>query len=204
MTHPLTETLDLVRKSHDGDNQALNRLFERYYARVLKVVRLRLGQKLRRRVDSMDILQDTFATAVRKFDKFEMRNDASFINWLSKLAENTIHDNAERHSAKMRDPDREVGLQVKQDGQTTELSIDAGFAVPLDQMVRNEEQDILDECIEALPERYRECIVLRNYVGMSFREIAEETGRPTEGAARMMHAKAMAELVEAVEAKRGG
>ena len=56
----LTQSLDLVRSAQNGDGGALNLLFERYYERVRRVVRMRLGNKLRQEMDSGDILQETF------------------------------------------------------------------------------------------------------------------------------------------------
>ena len=58
--------------------------------------------------------------------------------------------------------------------------------------------------IHQLPDQYRELIILRHFVGLSFREIAEETGRPSEGAARMMHAKAVVELTHRLKSAFGG
>ena len=163
-----------------------------------------MGEKLRRRADSFDVLQETFATAVRIFDRFEMRNEASMINWLSKLAERSITDMAEKESAQKRNSDREVPLNRRgSDSSTSALGfeIEADFAVPLDRLIRDEEKELLDDCIQELEEKYREIILLRNYLGMNFGEIAAECNRPSEGAARMMHAKAMRDLTRLVESK---
>ena len=86
----LTVSLDLVRRAQGGDDQALNKLVERYYDRVRRIVRLRLGNNLRECVDSADILQNTFIAAVQSFQAFEMREEASLINWLSRLAQHQI------------------------------------------------------------------------------------------------------------------
>ena len=86
MTDSIVQTLELVRASQGGDDDALNRLFERYYPRVRKVIRLRMGPKLREKLESVDILQEVFRTAFEGFERFEMRDEASFINWLSKIA----------------------------------------------------------------------------------------------------------------------
>ena len=61
----LTQSLDLVRSAQEGDSDALNLLFERYYERVRRVVRMRLGRKLRQEMDSGDILQETFMAAAK-------------------------------------------------------------------------------------------------------------------------------------------
>ena len=42
-------------------------------------------------------------------------------------------------------------------------------------------------------------ILLRNYLGLSFQEICDETHRPSEGAARVMHARAMRYLTRLVK-----
>ena len=54
--------------------------------------------------------------------------------------------------------------------------------------------------LERLPEEYRELILLRNYAGASWESVAEETGRPSAAAARMMHARALVELGKLVRA----
>src|SRR5262245_56509643 len=122
MSDDVTHSLDLVLRAQDGDSQALNRLFERYYERVRRIVRLRLGHKLRESVDSGDILQETFIAAVRSIDNFEMREEASLINWLSRLAERQIIAAADYHGAKKRDQRRNVSLSG-QPGQSASLPI---------------------------------------------------------------------------------
>jgi RNA polymerase sigma-70 factor (ECF subfamily) len=193
------KTLDLVREAQAGDAAAKNRLFDRYAPRVLKIVRLRMGQRLRQRMESCDLLQDTFATAVRKFGDFEMRSEASLINWLAKLAEHTISEAVKRENAQRRDPGREVAIADGASASASRpLDLEAPPAVPLDKVIRDEEQALVETCLQALPERYRELILLRNFTGLSFEEVGVETGRPSEGATRMMHAKAMRELVRLV------
>ena len=53
---------------------------------------------------------------------------------------------------------------------------------------------LLEQCVAELSEEYKELIILREYAGASWDEIARETGRPSPDAARMMHGKAMLEL----------
>src|SRR6185436_18440399 len=104
----LTLTLDLLRRAQQGERPALERLLERYYERVRRIVRLRLGPSLRRRLESGDILQETFLAAVRNFARFELRDEGSFINWLAVLAENQIRDAADHHGAQKRAMLRQV------------------------------------------------------------------------------------------------
>ncbi len=193
----VTRSLDLVRAAQGGDDTALNRLFERYYERVRRVVRMRLGKRLRTALDSGDILQETFTAAVRSFDSFEMRDEASLINWLSKLAERQIIAAADYHGAKKRDRRREVALANPISGEVAaEFKFEYTANTPLpDEKAADEEQAaVMESCVGELSEEYRELVILRHYVGASWETVAEITQRPSPDAARMMHARAMIEL----------
>jgi RNA polymerase sigma-70 factor, ECF subfamily len=197
MNGDVTRSLDLVRKAQHGDREALNRLFARYYERVRRIVRLRLGRRLRENVDSGDILQETFAAAVRAFEGFEVRDEASLIHWLSRLAERQIIAQADYFSARKRDQRRNVALEgTAGDGSSDSFRIEHAddSTRPLDRLADAEESVLVESCIAELSEDYRELILLRNYAGASWEAVAEETGRPSAAAARMMHARAMVEL----------
>jgi len=197
MDPQLTVSLDLVRLAQDGDKAALNRLIDRYQDRVKRIVRMRLGRKLRDGVDSGDILQETFMAAVKSFDAFEMREESSLINWLSKLAERQIIAAADFHGAKKRDIKRNVPLSPPSTADGTER-IEPRFGFdethPLERMEKAESSKHLEQCLADLPEEYRELVILRDYTGASWEEVAKETGRPSAAAARMMHARALVEL----------
>lgn len=198
MSDEITQSLDLVLRAQQGDRGALNRLCDRYYERVRKIVHLRLGARLRERVDSGDILQETFLAAVRSIESFEMREEASLINWLSRLAERQIIAAADYHGARKRDSRRDVPLTSGTgDSQTVSVRLgleDGRVPRPLDSVADAEEQARVESCLERLPEEYRELILLRNYADASWESVAEETGRPSAAAARMMHARALVEL----------
>lgn len=193
----ITVSLDLVRQAQGGEQQALNRLFERYYERVRRIVRLRLGRQLRFSLESADILQETFIAAVQSFEAFEMRDEASLINWLSKLAERQIIAAADYHGAKKRDRRLEVPLPStlgSHSHQPLPVHFMAESTPALDHLAEAEQIEIVEQCIHQLPEEYRELIILRNYAGACWESVAEESGRPSAAAARMMHARAMIEL----------
>ena len=134
---------------------------------------------------------------MKSFDGFEMRDEASLINWLSKLAERQIIAAADYHGAKKRDRRRQVSLANPVSGEvSSEFNFEYTANTPLpDQRVADEEQAALVEAsVAELEDEYRELVILRNFVGASWDTVAELTGRPTADAARMMHARAMIEL----------
>lgn len=197
-------TIDLLRRAQGGDSDALQPLLERYYERVRRIVRLRLGAALRRRLDSGDILQETFLAAVRNFSRFELRDEASFINWLAVLAENQIRDAHDYHIAQKRSMDRQVPLEfVDRSGPIGIDPVAAGLS-PEGAAERAEEVARIEAAIERLPPEHRELILLRDYAGASWEVIAEHTGRPSPDAARMVHAKAMVQLARLARESRAG
>ena len=198
-----TRSVDLVNLAQSGDQEALNELFDRYYERVRQVVRLRLGKKLRQATESGDILQETFTIASAKFSGFEWRDEASLIQWLSKLAERQIIAAADYHGAKKRDRGREVRLERQRRANAGDsalsITLPGDVTAPLDKADGKEQVEIVESCIHELPEEYRELIILRDYLDAGWETVAKETHRPSPAAARMMHARALMELGKRVK-----
>jgi RNA polymerase sigma-70 factor (ECF subfamily) len=206
MQDPFTKTLDLVRQAQGGDRDALERLLHRYYERVRRAVRARLGQRLRNHMESGDILQQTLIKAVEKFNDFEMRHEGSLIHWLAKIAEHQIRDAVDKIKAIKNTPPGPLisvdqPASPDQSGLLGEVIPDPDRGPEADAM-ESEESRLLQECMDQLPEQYRELIIAWDIEGMPWEEIATTYGRPSASAARNMHAKAKAELSKMVLRRR--
>jgi RNA polymerase sigma-70 factor (ECF subfamily) len=194
----LTRSFELVDRAQGGDLDAYNRLFERYYERVLHIVRMRIGPRIRSYLEAEDILQETFIAAVNTFERFEMRNESSLINWLAKLAEHKIKEAVDYHHAQKRDKRRERALaHVRNAMASGTLVFDppADVKLPVQEVADDELKGIMEECISELGEDHREVILLRLYAKGSWAWVAEQMGRPTEGAARELFRRAKVALV---------
>jgi len=190
-------TIDLVKGAQQGEQDARDALFERYQGRVLKIVRIRLGARLRTSLESTDILQEAAAEALKGLNRFEMRDESSFIRWLATIVEHQITARADYHQASKRSKSREVPLQERVDTKMGESEInlaDDAVVTPFSDVMKTEEQDAVQDAIAELPEKYRELIVLRDYTGASWEDVAEAVGAKSPNAARMMHSRAVARL----------
>ena len=204
--HPLTATFELVARAKGGDDDAFNRLFERYYDRVRRSVRVRIGPKLRQHVETSDVLQATFMKAFEIFDRFEMRDEGSLIHWLAKVAEGQIRDLVDHHGRKKRSADRESPAESGSDeeGRTRARDLPDTTRIRPDLVASTgETHRKLERALDTLPEELRMLIVLRDFEGMSWEDIAEATKRPSADAARMMHGKAKATLTIAMARPEG-
>ena len=199
-------SIQLVRQAQQGDLEALNRLFARYYERVRSIVRIRLGPMLRGVLESGDILQETFIGAVRGFERFELRDEASLINWLCKIAENQIRGAGRQATAQKRRRDLEQGLSHVQSsiasGRLRPEPV-ADLPPPIEMLVQDEQVRLLESCMQQLKDEYREVILQRNYAGASWEAVARLMQRPSANAARMLHSRAMIELTALVRREKG-
>lgn len=201
----LTRTVELVQRAQRGDREALERVLARYYERVIGAVEVRIGPRLRAELETSDILQQTFLKAVELFDRFEMRDEGSLVHWLVKIAEGQIHDAVAHMHAHKRDVERRVSLDVRDaNGETTPLgcSLASDSTNALDGTARSEAQQRLLAALDALPAHYREIVVLREYEGLAWDDVARETGRPSPDAARMLYRQAMLELTKELSRRR--
>ncbi len=184
----LTASLELVARAQAGDGEAKERLFARYYPRVFRVVRARMGVGLRALEAPEDIVQNTFLAALSALERFEAREDAALIDWFARLTENQLRTVAKHHGAAKR---------ARAEPLSTAASEPSSPAPsPLEQLTQAEQARLLDECIHELPADEREVLILRDHADASWSLIAARLGRPSEGAARELHRRAQVRLME--------
>lgn len=192
-------TQRLVALGKTGDESALERLCSVYGERVRRIIRLRMGKELRSRLESMDLVQDTFIAALRDLEGFTYTNEGDFLRWLSKIAENRLRDNLKKFRAHKRDIRKEMSLNNYGRGthdSCVKMPGPVNSTTPSMIMFRREELDKLEGALDKLKPEYREVIVLTKIEGLSSKELGERLGK-RPGAVRMLLSRAMAELSRA-------
>jgi RNA polymerase sigma-70 factor (ECF subfamily) len=153
-------------------------------------ISLRMGPLLLARVAEEDVLQETLLEACRSYGAFREDGDDSFRRWLFSIAENRIKDLHKYHAAQRRHPRREAPT----DSERAMLDrLTAGVPTPSSNVRRKELVELLTGGISKLPEPEREVVQLRAIEDLSFREVAERTGR-SEASAAALYAKALVAL----------
>ncbi len=151
---PISDTADteLVRRASSGDRGAFGVLYERY-ARVIHGILLTRV----RPSEAEDLVQDVFVTAMRKLAG--LRAPEAFPGWLAAIARHRavdhyrVHREASELDESMRDQ--------RPPGAATEAAVAMA-------------------AIRALPEAYRETMMLRLVEGLTGPEIAVRTGLTPE------------------------
>ena len=195
------QTQRLVTLAQDGDQAALDRLCEVYDDRVLRIIRMRMGPELRTKMQSMDLVQDAFISALRSIDNFTYTNDGDFLRWVSKIAENRIRDNFDKIHANKRDVRKETPLN--NNSSTTQDTFVGTFgpvdsATPSLIMSKREDLNKLEKAMEQLKPEYREVITLTKIEGLTYQEAAERMGKGPD-AVRMLLSRAITALSQSFE-----
>ena len=200
---PMAQTLELVHKAQHGDAQAMNALLQRYHERLRRSIRASLHPRMRSLLDTVDIVQQTMTKAVTLIDGFEMRTEGAFLHWLRTIALRQISDARDHVEAKKRRPEGQMLALDHQDGDGPSLHerVAGQETGPDGRAMRMERQQAVEDCLHQLPEEHRQSILLRDYDGMEWMEVAKTLGKNTDSAARELHRRAMLLLAKCLTNK---
>src|SRR5262245_54589341 len=94
----------LVRLARAGDNPALGQLLEMYRSYLTLLARLEIGRRLQGKVDSADLVQETFLAAHQNFGQFRGDNEPELAAWLRQILASRVAKLVRRYlSARKRD-----------------------------------------------------------------------------------------------------
>ena len=194
-------TQQLVILAKKGDKTALEKLCRVYGERVHWIVRFRMGREIRSKLDSMDLVQDAFVSALEDLGDFSYKDEGDFLRWLSGIVENRIRDNIKRLHADKRDIHKEVPLRNRVPSTEKSFAGAPGPVVTTTPSVivsKGEDLDKLDKAINKLTPEYREVIILKKIEGLSYKEIGNKLGKSAD-AVGMLVSRAMLSLINAFE-----
>jgi RNA polymerase sigma-70 factor (ECF subfamily) len=180
-------TVHLLHRIEAGDPSAENTLFARYTERVLHLVRRKLGQPLRSRIESMDVVQEALAEAYTRLSAFDPQHDGAFLGWLNRIVSRKVLE-AYRHSFReRRTPEREVPIEE------TPAPSAAAADVQLEGLLLDEAATHLVLLLRTLKESHRKALTLRYFDGLDIPELAARLDRSPD-ACRVLLARALTAL----------
>jgi RNA polymerase sigma-70 factor (ECF subfamily) len=204
------KTQDLLAGAKGGDPDAVNRLMERHRDALRRMIQLRLDQRIQRRIDVSDVVQDVLVEANRRLADFLSQNAMPFHLWLRQIAQDRIIDAHRRHRASAkRSVDRERPLAVPAAGDHSTLELAAQLLdrqlTPAAAATQQELARAVEAAIARLPDQDCEILIMRHYEQLTNQEIAQALGL-TEPAASMRYLRAIRRLKEllASPSERGG
>jgi RNA polymerase sigma-70 factor, ECF subfamily len=157
---------ELVAKSISGDTDSFNELILRWERPIYALAYRQIG----REEDARDVCQETFLRAYRALGGF--RGQAKFSSWLYRIALNLCRDWVRRER-------RAHFVQPPEDAELTDLAAEQEPSESIeDLVVRHDLALAVERAMKKLPEEQRMAIVLKEYHGLTFQEIADLIGCP--------------------------
>jgi RNA polymerase sigma-70 factor, ECF subfamily len=157
---------ELVALSMRGDAESFNELILRWERPIYALAYRTLG----REEDARDICQETFLRAFRALPGF--RGQAKFSSWLYRIALNLCRDWIRRER-------RVAVVQAPEGVDLMDLAAAAEPSESIEDLVaRKGMTELVERAMARLPEEQRTAIVLKEYHGLTFQEIADVVGCP--------------------------
>ena len=157
---------ELVARSVGGDAESFNQLILRWERPIYALAYRVIG----REEDARDVCQETFLRAFRALPGF--KGQAKFSSWLYRIALNLCRDWIRRQR-------RAPVVQMPEGVEAGDLIADTGPTESIEDLVgRRQLSEVVAEAMKLLPEEQRTAIILKEYHGLTFQEIAELQGCP--------------------------
>lgn len=191
-------TQDLLNQVKNGDPAAVDSLLERHRESLRRLVEMRLDQKIARRIDASDIIQDVLVEANRRLREYVEHPAMAFHLWIRQIAKDRIIDAHRRHrvSAK-RSIDREQVQRAegKLDQSTLDLvgELRDSQLTPAAAATQRELALQVELAVAKLPDADRDIILMRHYEHLTNFEVAQSLNL-TEPAASMRYLRALRKL----------
>lgn len=156
---------ELVQRFIEGDPKSLEILIHRHKSRVYSYILLIVkNQEL-----AEDIFQETFIKVIRSLKRGKYVENGKFISWVLRISHNLIIDHFRKEKLQGTVSNDSLEVDVFNSRKFSEDTIE-------DQMVKTQILSEVKYLVKELPEDQQQVIYMRHYMGLSFKEIADQTG----------------------------
>jgi RNA polymerase sigma-70 factor (ECF subfamily) len=175
-----SEEASWVARAKAGDQAAFAELFARYERRIYAFVYRMMGDA----DDAFDLTQETFLKAFRALGRTDAELNVNA--WLHRIASNACMDVLRR---------RQRLRWLPWDGAKHERASSRREDDPEDTLLGDETQRAVARVLQAMSPRNRQALILREYEGLSYQEIAAVVGLSIPAVKSLLH-RARQELRE--------
>jgi len=163
-TSACSETISLLRRIREGDQRALQKLYDSTGGSVYALARA----ILRNSEDAKEVVCDTYAQAWRQSERFDAER-SSPIGWLLMMCRTRALDRLRQNSGRR-------SLIVRILSSTCEIADDAPAPDELLSLFQSNSR--IQQAMKALSPKRLQLIGLAFFEGLTFSEVADRTGMP--------------------------
>lgn len=181
---------ELARAALEGDERAVEELFDRHSGELRAWVRRRLPAVLRRKVAESDVIQEAYLGAYLNLGRFEGRGEGSFRRWLATILDRRIKQEIRHH----------LGTQKRGVEQSAANSAEGPMPVaedpsPSGRAMTRESHARVRAAVRQLSEDHQTILRLVHDEHCTLADAAERMGRSKE-AVRKLYGRATTRLAE--------
>ena len=159
----------LVERCQSGDHVAYELLVKKYQFRVARL----LSRYISIETEIEDVSQEVFIKAYKAINNF--RGDSQFYTWLYRIAVNTAKNHLSYKSRRK----AEYGFDPQNTEESVyELSKMVDSQTPESLYDGKQMYQVLKETIKDMPDELKEAIILREFDGLSYDDIAQAMDCP--------------------------
>jgi len=148
-----------------GDQTSMEILVKRHKRRIYSYILLLVkNQKL-----AEDFFQETFVKAIKSIKSGNYKDEGRFISWICRIAHNLVIDYYRKQKNYKEISNERGEIDLFNNPKFCESNIE-------DFMIKKQSNIEVRELINLLPEEQKQLVIMRIYLDMSFKEIAESTG----------------------------
>ena len=147
-----------------GDQSAIETLIRRHKNRLYTYIFL----IVKNQALAEDIFQDTFIKVIRSLKNGKYTENGKFISWVLRIAHNLIIDHFRKERMLNTFSNEDSDFDLFNSPKFSDENIE-------DKLVFEQITSDIRRLIDELPDDQRQVIIMRHYLGLSFKEIAERT-----------------------------
>ena len=155
---------ELVSLYINGNEEAFKELLNRHKNRVFTTIHLIVKD----RYLAEDLLQETFIKAVNTIKSGRYNDEGKFLPWILRIGHNLAIDTFRRS--------KRYPMVLMEDGTNIFDTLEFAEAPIEDRQILQDSVNKLKRHIQELPESQKQVLIMRSYLDMSFKEIADATG----------------------------
>jgi RNA polymerase sigma-70 factor (ECF subfamily) len=162
--------IDLINRVINGDNEAYKEIIEKYQNSVYSLIYRLCGNK----TEAEDITQETFIKAYEHLKDFKI--GYKFSNWLFTIGINITKNILKRKKFAFLSIDKLISVN-DEESDNVPVQI-ASNDNPEQDLIKNENEKLLNDMLQTLPEKYREVFYLRFIEEYPYNEISQICNLP--------------------------
>ena len=148
-----------------GNDDAVSELIERHRKKVYDYIRMMVKD-----ADlADDLYQETSIKVVNSLRDNRYVDNGKFAAWVMRIAHNQVIDHFRRQKQQNQVSNDDVGYDLLNNRKYSDATVE-------DRLVSDQITADIRKLVDHLPAEQREVVMMRHYMDMSFKEIADQTG----------------------------